>query len=83
MRASWNVVHHASTGSVVASAVSLLSKVAGGVGVTGLMSVPRTLQPVIATSTAPIAGCARRITAEPRCQAMCVGGIEDSSALIA
>src|SRR5262245_29028052 len=55
MRASWNVVHHASTGSVVGNVVSALSKAAAGVGATGLMSVPLTLHAVVATNTAPIA----------------------------
>ena len=72
MRASWNVVHHASTGSVVASAVSVAaSKVAAGNGATGLMSVPLTLQAVVATNTAPMAACARRITTGPRPRSMC------------
>ena len=70
MRASWNVVHHASTGSVVASAASALSKAAAGVGATGLMSVPLTLQAVVATNTAPIAACTRRITTGPHPRAM-------------
>ena len=42
-----------------------------GVGATGLMSVPLTLQAVVATSTAPMTGNARRITAGPPRRALC------------
>ena len=70
MRASWKVVHHASTGSVVASAVSALSKAAGGAGATGVISVPLTLQAVVATNTAPIPAYARRITTGPHLRLM-------------
>src|SRR5262245_61108904 len=70
-RASWNVAHHASTGSVFPSGVSAaLSKAAAGVGGTVLMSVPRTLHAVVVINTAPIVGYIRWITASPRGRAM-------------
>ena len=66
MRASPNVVHHASTGCVVASAGSALSKAAARRRCDGRDVRASDAAAAIPINNAPMTGAARRITAGPR-----------------